>query len=187
MRVEAIYNTEDIISMYKAMTSSRNKVLFMLGISTGYRIGDLLRLRKSDVLGDVIVVKEEQKTGKKRFVGVTAELRALLDNYLWRLEYDEDYLFPSQKANDKGEYVISTTQAYRIIKDAAKRAEIDLNVGSHTLRKTWAYHMYKKENDVAFLMDALGHSTQAMTLKYIGASQQEIVDRTANLSFGIAN
>lgn len=183
-RVEAIYNKEDILKMYDVIDNSRDKLLFVLGITTGYRIGDILSLRKRDVLGDIIVINEE-KTGKPRFVGVSPELREALDKYLWRIKDDNDFIFPSQKANKHGEYVISPTQAYRRLTMYAKRINLDVNFGCHSLRKTWAYHLYQENQDVRFLMQALNHTTQEMTLKYIGVGKQEIITKTSQLGYGI--
>ena len=72
-----------------------------------------------------------------------------------------------------------------ILKKYTDAIGLDVNVGCHTLRKTWGYHMYQKYNDVAFLMKAFNHTKPEITLLYIGASKVEIVEKTKNLDFGI--
>jgi len=44
-------------------------------------------------------------------------------------------------------------------------------IGTHTLRKTFGYHFYKKTNDIALLMELFNHSSQSITLRYIGMNQ----------------
>ena len=44
-------------------------------------------------------------------------------------------------------------------------------VGTHTLRKTFGYHMYQKTHDVALLMDVFNHDDPSVTLRYIGVNQ----------------
>ena len=194
MKVEAIYKLEDVQRLHRYIKengSKRDLLLYSLGINTGFRIKDILSLKKEDVMGDVIVRDEsktkDRKDGKNRpprIVGITPQLKQDLDDYLYLIK-DGEYIFPSAKANKNGEYVISTTQAYRILNKYTQAIGLDVNVGCHTLRKTWGYHMYQKYNDVAFLMKAFNHSKPETTLLYIGASKVEIIDKTRNLDFGI--
>ena len=51
---------------------------------------------------------------------------------------------------------------------------IDYKIGTHTLRKTFGYHHYKKFKDVALLQKIFNHSSPAITLRYIGIDQEEI-------------
>lgn len=41
--------------------------------------------------------------------------------------------------------------AYTIIKDACASAGIEAHIGTHTMRKTFGYHHYKKFRDLALL------------------------------------
>ena len=47
-------------------------------------------------------------------------------------------------------------------------------IGTHTLRKTFGYHFYKKTKDVAMLQDIFNYSAPVVTKRYIGISQDEI-------------
>lgn len=51
-------------------------MMFVLGINTGLRVQEILKLRKRDVTGDYIVMNE-MKTGKKKWIQInpTLELR----------------------------------------------------------------------------------------------------------------
>lgn len=69
------------------------------------------------------------------------------------------------------------TQCYRIINDACKEAGVDYKVGTHTLRKTFGYHFYQERRDVALLQKIFNHSSQEITLRYIGISQ-DIIDNS---------
>lgn len=70
--------------------------------------------------------------------------------------------------------------AYRIINKACKLANIDANVGTHTLRKTFGYFYYKKYNNIIMLQKIFNHSTPNITLRYIGIEQDEIYDSYLN-------
>ena len=64
--------------------------------------------------------------------------------------------------------------AWRIIKEACIRAGIAEHVGTHTLRKTFGYHHYQKFKDPIILQKIFNHSSQRITLTYIGIEQDEI-------------
>ena len=84
---------------------------------------------------------------------------------------DEQWLFKSQK----GESAISRIQAYRIIKNASVKVGLHERIGTHSLRKTFGYHFYKKTKDIALLQTILNHSHPNITMRYIGITQ-ELID-----------
>jgi len=55
-------------------------------------------------------------------------------------------------------------------------------VGTHTMRKTFGYWHYKEFGDVADLQQLFNHSSQSVTLRYIGIAQ-EIPTRGLRTSF----
>lgn len=147
--------------------SERDYILFLIGINTGLRISDLLKLKVSDVLKKDKVIVKEGKTDKKRVIHlkkINTELQAYAKsvNSIW--------LFPSRK----GDKPITSTQAYRILNKASAMVDITEGIGTHTLRKTFGYWHYKEFKDVAKLQKILNHSHPEVTLTYIGITDEEI-------------
>lgn len=64
--------------------------------------------------------------------------------------------------------------AYRSLKLACKTLNIELHIGTHTLRKTFGYHHYKMFKDIAMLQKIFNHSSPDTTLRYIGIEQEII-------------
>ncbi|MFN1751427.1 site-specific integrase, partial [Staphylococcus aureus] len=62
---------------------------------------------------------------------------------------------------------------YRILNHSAKSIGLS-EIGTHSMRKTFGYHYYKKTKDVALLMDLFNHSSQVVKLRYVGISQEVI-------------
>ncbi|MBA9027532.1 tyrosine-type recombinase/integrase [Peribacillus huizhouensis] len=164
--VQPIKNKRDIQRMKKAL-HGRDLLLFTIGINTALRISDLLKLRAEDFSGEYIVLKE-QKTGKAKRIKINEAVRKSIRE----LAPSSGYLFPSRK----GDAAIGRVQAYRILNAAADRAGINTEIGTHTLRKTFAYHAYKSGVDIAVLMTVLNHASQRDTLKYIGIVQDTVDD-----------
>lgn len=178
--VQPLRNAKEIKEMRDALDvagkkrhqSARNLLLFNIGINTGLRISDIVTLRVEDVRGKSSVLIREGKTQKMRTVHLSA-LMADIADYIDTLPPETVWLFPSR--NGSGESHISTTQAYRILTAAGEligRADI----GTHTLRKTFGYHYYKRTHDVATLMEIFNHDSQATTKRYIGIRNDEIAE-----------
>ncbi len=147
--------------------TERDWFMFVLGINTGLRISDLLKLKVGDVRGKATTQLIEQKSGKVRklFLGsIQNEIIQYCDS-----KEDNDYLFPSKK----GGKPISTTQAYRVMDKVADWLGRE-DVGTHTMRKTFGYHYYKKTKDIATLMEIFNHSAPNITKRYIGINDEEI-------------
>ena len=53
-------------------------------------------------------------------------------------------------------------------------------VGTHTMRKTFGYHHYKKFKDIAILQKIFNHSSPQVTLRYIGIEQDQIDESYTN-------
>ena len=155
----------------------RNQLLFKLGISTGLRCGDLVALKVEQLKGKSSFKIREGKTKKERTVYLN-NLMADLADYIETLQPDTVYLFPSRK----GDGHITTTQAYRII---AKAGDMIGNnsIGTHTMRKTFGYTYYQATKDVATLMEIFNHSSQKITLRYIGITEEAIENSIKSVSF----
>ena len=69
---------------------------------------------------------------------------------------------------------LDRSQVYRFINDVCLKLGIKVNVGTHTMRKSFGYHHYKKFNDVALLQKIFNHSSPSITMRYIGIAQEEL-------------
>lgn len=75
---------------------------------------------------------------------------------------------------------LARVAAYYIIRTACEEAGLEDKFGTHTMRKTFGYHHYKKFKDVAMSQKIFNHSSPEITLRYIGIEQDEIDEIYAN-------
>lgn len=176
MTVEPIRDKTKIKQMYQYLNGKDSKygVLFKFGLNTGLRISDILPLRVKDILnnnGDFreYLVLKEKKTGKEKKIKLNTALRKTIQDYVKAQNLStENYLFPSNKGDH-----IGRVQAYRVMKDASNVIGVE-NFGTHSLRKTWGYWTYKMSRyNIGLIMDTFNHSSQNITLRYIGVSQDQ--------------
>ncbi|WP_019241502.1 MULTISPECIES: tyrosine-type recombinase/integrase [Bacillus] len=179
--VEPIRDTRHISAMKKAL-HGRDLLLFTYGINSGLRISDILTLKVGDIRNKDSIVVQETKTRKpKRFIFNDTIKKAVAD-LIPATASDDEYVFKSRKGNNKP---ISRVAAYQVLNAAAERAGIADKIGAigtHTLRKTFGYHAYKKGVDIALLQSIFNHSAQSITLKYIGINQDSIDEVYANIN-----
>ncbi|MCL6455013.1 MAG: site-specific integrase [Alicyclobacillus sp.] len=178
--VQPIRDRKQIEAIKKILKASslRSHVLFVLGINSGLRVSDLLNLILGDVAESKSKVKDrislrEEKTGKQKDFPLSDNAKKALQEYLRTREYEPSApLFPSRK----GGTPLKRAQAWKILNDAARLAGIKERIGTHTLRKTFAYHAYKSGQDITLIQKLLNHSSPAVTLRYIGITQEQMDD-----------
>lgn len=146
----------------------RNYTLIMTGTYTGLRISDILKLKVKDVKDKKYIDIREKKTGKRNLIEINPILKIVYKEYCLEMD-QEEYLFRKSSINK----AISRTMAWKIMKDIGERFGVE-NLGTHTLRKTFGFHYYKKTGDIGTLMQMYNHSKESITLKYIGITQDKM-------------
>ena len=172
--VQPIREKEKIELMKNTLLKNcyRDYMLFVIGINSGLRIGDMLKLTVRDVRDKTHIILMEEKTDKpKRFL-INPQLKFEIDKYIQGMDNDE-FLFQSKKGSNKA---ITRVQAYRILNNAAVIVGLT-EIGCHTMRKTFGYWHYSQHKDVAVLQDIFNHSAPSVTLRYIGIND-DIKDKT---------
>lgn len=170
--------TIEAIKGYLMQQSHRNYMLFVFGINTGLRIQDILKLKVKDVTGEYLVMNE-MKTGKRKIMKITPVLKREIKRYTADMKPD-DVLFPSRQGGKNKP--IKRDMAYKIMKKAANEFGL-VDIGTHTLRKTFGYHMYQKTKDITLVQNMLNHSDKSITMRYIGMDQ-DMMDAAMN-RFGL--
>lgn len=181
---------KNIRSVLKAQ-SLRNELLFVLGINIGLRISDILKLKMEDLIKpngktakDYVIIQEVKTSKTKKFY-LGDIVKKTIEVYIKETPgiVLDDYVFKSRKGSN---VPITRQQAYRILNNTAENLGlvernnagviISGEIGTHTMRKTFGYHAYKNGVSLELLMDIFNHSTPAMTLRYIGITEQQKQD-----------
>ncbi|MGN0014147.1 MAG: tyrosine-type recombinase/integrase [Candidatus Gastranaerophilaceae bacterium] len=151
--VEPIRNKNIIkkIELYLRTQNERNLLLFCLGLNSGLRISDILRLNISDVKNKAFIEIREKKTGKYKKFPINEKLKRMFKCYI-KSRNENEPLFKT-KYNNRMDRIT----AYKIIKEACKEVGIKENIGTHTMRKTFGYFHYKQFKDVVLLQKIFNH------------------------------
>ena len=167
--VEPIRNKKTLNKIKEIISENqRDFLIFTVGTNCGLRISDILSLNVKDVKDKSYIDITEKKTKKTKKIPVNETLKSLIEDFIKNRNENEP-LFLSYLNNR-----MERTQCYRIINKACKKAGVNYKIGTHTLRKTFGYHHYKKFKDVAILQKIFNHSAPGITLRYIGIDQDTI-------------
>ncbi len=185
--VEPIKNINKVqqILRYAKQNNERDYVMLELGFHTGLRISDILKLKVGDVQDKKrnirkYLILREGKTNKFKRIKLNQEVRDCLKHYCNDKE-PFDYLIKSRENRNKP---ITRQRAYQIIVEIGGMLGIE-GLGCHSLRKTFGYLYYKKTKDIALLQKLFNHSSQLITLRYIGVEQQALDKALDDMNFGV--
>lgn len=163
----------------------RDYMMFEIGINLGMRISDFTTqkvgfYRKSCELGYIdFTPKKTARYGKSVTLPIPDAMKELILDYI-KGRKDDEFMFPSTKGG-----ALSRQQVHRIMTDAASHAGIKETIGCHGLRKTFGYWHYKYNNDIRMLMMIFNHSEEAVTLRYIGITEEEKKESMKMMGLGI--
>ncbi len=162
-----------VLTRLRQTGTPRDVALWALGIGTGLRIGELLRLRTCDFLtsdrhiSPQLAVRATKTKGERR-VQLIPLVREAVEIYLPELRRTE-LLFP-----------ITRQHARRLVKDWCEAASIGGQFGTHSMRKTFATIAYDSSGgDAALTARVTGHSNPTQLMTYIGrtsATEQSVWD-----------
>ncbi len=170
----------------------RDRTLFILGLSTGGRISELLSLKVKDVWQyskpvDTIYFQKSATKGKRQGRAVpikTAANKAIGELIQWYQEQgiklsDDTPLFLSQKGG-----AITRQHAHDILKKAFSNVKLQGKVSTHSLRKTYANKLLQQGGNLYAVKEALGHASVQTTQDYLGIDEEELREATPDFLVG---
>lgn len=156
------------ISDYLQTHNKRDYVIWILGLNSGLRVSDIVGLNVADVVGKTHITIIEKKTKKLKSFLINNKLKSVLNDFTKGRNLDEPLFLGKQGKR------LNRSQVYRFIVNTCKIVGVKAHVSTHTMRRSFGYHHYKKFKDLAMLQKIFNHSSQRITTMYIGIEQDEI-------------
>ncbi|MEY8736376.1 tyrosine-type recombinase/integrase [Lactobacillus sp. AN1001] len=160
----------------RTQNHKRDVFLFQFGLNTGLRMSDIVGLKVGDINKPEPIITEK-KTGKKKRLFLDG-IQDVIQNYIKGMD-DDDYLFPSRKGGH-----LSVNAVYKLYTKIGRDLGRD-DIGCHTLRKTYGRFYYLKTHDIATLMYLFNHSSEKITKRYIGITDDEAKSSLKGFRIGV--
>ncbi|MBI2669499.1 tyrosine-type recombinase/integrase [Candidatus Woesearchaeota archaeon] len=182
-RVPEFLTKEETVSFLNAITNSKHRLMVELMYGTGMRVSELvnLRIKDFDFEGNYGWIRQG-KGGKDRLFILPLKLKEKIKEGIASQKLgSESWLFPGQSGSH---YSVSSIQT--IVKAAKKRAGIEKNIHSHTLRHSFATHIIQNGHALMELQPLMGHSKLETTMIYLHTASPNLLNVRSPLdSLGI--
>jgi integrase len=171
----------------------------VIGIQWGLRCSDILALKAGDVIagegsrvqiaGRIMI--REIKTGHERHILITDEMRDILREHIKGFGYPVRMdlpLVPSRNRRDGKAAPLSRYRLWRVISSAAGSLCIKGPIGTHSLRKTFAFQAWQDGVSIDVIQKEFGHASVATTHRYacIPDERQDGLYRTVKFAIPTA-
>jgi len=164
-----VLSKEEVRRMIDGVKNPKHKCMIQILYGTGVRVGELVRLRMRDIDFDRNCIRVAQGKGAKDRMGLLP--KSIRDLLLCQksVKRPDDFLFTSY---DGGRLTEATVQ--KVVRHAARLAEIQKEVTPHTLRHSFATHLLEAGTDIRYIQELLGHAKLATTQIYTKVSAQSL-------------
>lgn len=136
--------------------------------ATGVRVSELLHLRLSDIDSKRMLVRVALGKGKKdRYTLLPPKLLELLRDY-WRARRPQQWLFPGRNQ----ERPLDRSSVQSAMRRCRVRAGIKKPATPHTLRHSFATHLFEDGYDIKIVQQLLGHKHLRTTQRYLHVSKR---------------
>ena len=173
---------QDIANWLKSY-NEKYYVIFLIGISVGIRISDILKLKISDMKNTDRIVIREQKTSKTKIFPLRPNIAKVVKGYIEKYcdeEYQE-FIFLGKKGAR-----LDRVAVWRVLNRCMKELGIDIKCGTHSCRKYCGRAIFEQTKDLSIVMTIFNHSSQRISARYIGLTEDRIKDTYMNLDLGLS-
>lgn len=161
-RLPVTLSAEEVRRLLDAAPTLRQRAIMEVSYSGGLRLGEVLRLKVTDIdSGRMVIRVERGKGGKDRTVMLAGSLLETLRAW-WKQGKPRTWLFPGQG----GQRPLNPTVVQRAFTVAKQAARIDKPVSFHSLRHSFATHLMESGVNVRTIQALLGHRSLGTTERY---------------------
>jgi len=181
-------NWDDFKSLILKLERDQNYkycLLISIGVFTGLRISDLLQLKFNQFENEYLIIIE-QKTKKTRKIKINPDLKLIVDRIRHKMKVTnlDQFIFINRygiKPIDKSWVNVNLKKIFK-----QYGIQTEGNISSHLFRKTLGNRVLKLNNysneSIVLLMELFGHSSMAITKKYLGLREREVMSVYDSLS-----
>lgn len=170
-RLPFVLSRPEISRLLKVGRSPQERALVMMLYSTGMRVSELVRMRRSDVDRDRRMVRVRQGKGAKdRYTLLSDRAAEALDQHLDYQPASEVWVFPGGRPGQH----LTTRSVQKTLARAGERAQIRKKVTPHVLRHSFATHLLEAGTDIRYIQELLGHASTRTTEIYTHVSGKDL-------------
>lgn len=170
-KVPLVMSQDETKRLLAVAANLKVRLLLSLAYGAGLRVGEVVRLKVKHIDKAQMIIRVEQSKGRKdRLVMLSPETLALLHEW-WKVRttrndqgvsVQERWLFPGRRPG----LHLTERQVNRLFHQTVDAAGIKKAVHLHTLRHSFATHLFDRGVDIRTIQALLGHSKLETTARY---------------------
>lgn len=164
-----VIHIDDVAKMITDTSNLKHKTILMLAYGMGLRVSEIVNLAITDIDSKSMQVHIRAAKGKKdRYANLPKAILPILRAYY--IEYKpKKYLLEGQFSEK-----YSARSAQQVFKQSLIRANINKDVGIHSLRHSFATHLLEQGTDISYIQKLLGHTNINTTLIYAQVGKKDV-------------
>ncbi|MBU0667432.1 MAG: tyrosine-type recombinase/integrase [Nanoarchaeota archaeon] len=166
----ACLSRDEVRMLIDSITNQKHKMIVSLMYGSGLRVGEVVKLKKEDILlaQDIGWVRHGKGDKDRPFI-IPECLKTDIESIISKIN-NCNYLF---YGNKKTHISVRTVQV--IVKITAIKVGINANIHSHTLRHSFSTHLLESGSDVTVVQSLLGHNEARTTLNYLHVAKPKLI------------
>lgn len=172
--IPVILSAEEVARLIDAAPNLRYRTILMTLYSTGMRRAELCCMRPEDLDKERMMLRIPHGKGDKpREVPLSQKLIGQLRTYYRSVKHRNGWMFPSRQVKRPGESITDKT-VWHACRVSARRAGITKPIHPHTLRHSFATHLFDNGADLPVVQTLLGHTDPRQTMVYLHLSTRAL-------------
>jgi integrase/recombinase XerD len=169
-----VLSQEDIQAIFRLLDTTRDRLIFALGVYTGMRISEIMSLRQDQVFTEngvkyqITVCRLKKRNTVYSDIPITPKLRQALQSYRSEVQASE-WLFPSDES-ETGH--LSRKRAHMILSRAFKTLKLD-GAKTHSMRRTLLTTLSRAGVPLRTVQEISGHSNLSELQAYLEVDPED--------------
>jgi site-specific recombinase XerD len=169
-KLPGVLTREEVESILSATKNLKHRAILMTLYSAGLRIGEVTRLKVSDIESGRMMIRVNEGKGLKDRYTLLGERNLEILRRYWKAYRPLEWLFPGRNASDP----VSISAIQRVFKTSLAKAGIKKKASVHTLRHCFATHLLESGTDLYYIQRLLGHKSAGTTSVYLHITGKDI-------------
>lgn len=169
-KLPGVLSREEVESILSATKNLKHRAILMTLYSAGLRIGEVTRLKVSDIESGRMMIRVNEGKGLKDRYTLLGERNLEMLRRYWKAYRPLEWLFPGRNASDP----VSISAIQRVFKTSLAKAGIKKKASVHTLRHCFATHLLDSGTDLYYIQRLLGHKSAGTTSVYLHITGKDI-------------
>jgi len=169
-KLPGVLTREEVESILSATKNLKHRAILMTLYSAGLRIGEVTRLKVSDIESGRMMIRVNEGKGLKDRYTLLGERNLEMLRRYWKAYRPLEWLFPGRNASDP----VSISAIQRVFKTSLAKAGIKKKASVHTLRHCFATHLLDSGTDLYYIQRLWGHKSAGTTSVYLHITGKDI-------------